>query len=124
MTVFVPQTELHLVRSIASRHAGIHVSRTVEVIGVNQALERADVRLDFVVLVAEHALPVLRVHHRAGLEVPVVDAFLRALECQREPFLAFTQGQFSSLPLGQIEMRTTGPSGSRRTGKPRDRTST
>ena len=50
---------------------------------MNQPLECADVRLDFVILVAEHALPMRRVDDRAGLEVPVVDAFLRARECQR-----------------------------------------
>ena len=72
---------------------------------MNQPLECADVRLDFVILIAEHALPVRGVHHRAGLEVPVVDAFLRARERQRQPLLALAQRRLGALALGQIEMR-------------------
>ena len=53
------------------------------VVGMQQPLPGADVRLDLVVGVAEHLLPPRRVDDGAGLEVPVPDAFLGAGERQR-----------------------------------------
>ena len=72
---------------------------------MDQALEGADVRLDFVFVIAEHPLPVRRIHDGAGLEVPVVDAFLRAGERERQPLLALAQRRLGALALGQVEVR-------------------
>jgi hypothetical protein len=47
---------------------------------VQQPLEGADVRLDLVILVAEHLLPARRVHDIPGHEIPVPHAFLGAGE--------------------------------------------
>ena len=69
---------------------------------MEQPLPRADVRLDFVVGVAEHLLPARRVHDGAGLEVPVPDAFLRAGERQRQPLFALAQRRLGALALGDV----------------------
>ena len=76
---------------------------------MQQAFPGADVRLDLVLGVAEHLLPLRRVHDRAGLEVPVPDAFLRAGEGQREPLLALAQRRLGALALGQVEVRADDP---------------
>ncbi len=72
---------------------------------MQQPLPGADVRLDLLVGVAEHLLPARRVHDRAGFEVPVPDAFLRAGEGQLQPLLALAQRRFGALALGDVEVR-------------------
>ena len=105
VAVLVPQPELRLVgrprRARRSRAPG----RRATVVGMDQPLPRADVRLDLVLGVAEHLLPARRVHDGAGLQVPVPDAFLRADERQRQPLFALAQRRFGPLPLGDIEVR-------------------
>src|SRR5215203_895473 len=105
VTLLMTQPEFHLVGRVASGNGGIHTDCARQVVGMNEPLECADVRLDFVILVAKHALPVRRVDHRTGLEVPVVDTLLRARECQRQPLLALAECRLGTFPLGQIEMR-------------------
>ena len=75
------------------------------VVGMQQPLPGADVRLDLVVGVAEHLLPSRRVHDVAGVEVPVPHAFLRAGEGQRQPLFALAQRRLGALALGEVEMR-------------------
>ena len=72
---------------------------------MQQPFPRADVRFDLVVGVAEHLLPARRVHDRAGFEVPVPDAFLRAGERQRQPLFALAQRRLGPLALGDVEVR-------------------
>ena len=105
VAVLVPQPELQLVRPVAVGVVVVHARGALEVVGMNQAFERADVRLDLVFLVAEHPLPVRGIHHRARLQVPVVDAFLRARKRQPQPLLALAQRGLGALALRQVEMR-------------------
>ena len=64
MTVLVPEAEFGLVGRLAARHALVRLVRDRPVVGMHQALPGADVRLDLVVVVAEHLLPARRVDDR------------------------------------------------------------
>ncbi len=55
--VLVPETELRLVRGFAARHAVVGLVSQRPVVGMDQTLPRADVRLDLVLGVAEHLRP-------------------------------------------------------------------
>jgi hypothetical protein len=46
--------------------------------------------------------PARRVHDRAGLQVPVPDALLRASDGERQPFFALTQGSLGVLLPGHV----------------------
>src|SRR5207245_4669838 len=92
MPVLVPEPELRLVGCpFTPRDAFVRPVGARPVVGMNQTVPGADVRLDLLVAVAAHLLPSLVVHDVVGLEVPVPDAFLRSGHGEREPFLAFTQ---------------------------------
>ena len=69
---------------------------------MEQAFPCADVRLDLVVAVPEHGLPPRRVHHRAGFQIPVPHAFLRAGEREREALLALAERRFRLLAQGDV----------------------
>ena len=69
------------------------------ILGVDEPLARADVRLDLVVFVAEHLLPARGIDHVAGLEVHVPHALARAGDGQREPFLALAQPSAARRPV-------------------------
>ena len=123
----VAQPELSFVGPGAPRaRLSCNRSAPLPVVRMEQPLPRPDVRLDFVVGVPEHLLPVRRVHDRAGFQVPVPDAFLRAGERQPQPLLALTQRRFGALAVGDVEVHAhdsdDGPSGCSRTGKPREST--
>ena len=66
---------------------------------------RADVWFDFVFRVAEHLCPPRRVHHGAGFEIPVPDAFLRTCERQLQPLFVLAERGLGALLIGEIEMR-------------------
>ena len=102
VAVLVAQPELALVGPLAAPHALVQLQRQRLVVRVQQALPGADVRLDLVVGVAEHLLPARRVDDRVGFEIPVPDAFLRAGERQRQPFLALAQGGLDAPPLRDV----------------------
>ena len=103
VTILVPEAKLTFVGLRSASDALVQLIGARHVVGMQQALPRADVRFDLVVGVAEHFLPSRRVHDGAGLEVPVPDAFLCAGECQREPLLALTQGRLGAFPFGDVE---------------------
>ena len=67
------------------------------IVGMEETFPGADVRLHFVVRVAEHLLPAGGVDDGAGLEIPVPDALLRTGEREREPLLALAQRRFRLL---------------------------
>ena len=91
VAVLVPEPELALVDRIAALDAFVQQARARHVVGMQQPLPCADVRLDLVFGVAEHLLPARRIHDGARLEVPVPHAFLRADEGEPQPFLALAQ---------------------------------
>src|SRR5215216_851272 len=106
MPVLVAQPELSLIRGLTARDAGMGFVRRSPVVGMDQPLPRTDVRLDFVVTVAEHLLPSRRVDDRVALEVPVPNPFLRAGERQLQPLLALPQRLFGTLFLGDVQVGT------------------
>ena len=112
MAVLVAQPELAFVGRGAPREALVQLVGALPVVGMQQPLPRADVRLDFVVGVPEHLLPARRVHDRAGFEVPVPDALLRARERQPKPLFALAQRRLGALAVGDVEVHA------RRFGRP------
>jgi hypothetical protein len=60
---------------------------------------------DFVFRVTEHLFPPRRVHHGAGFEIPVPDAFLRTRERQLQPLFVLAERGLGALLIGEIEMR-------------------
>ena len=102
--VLVAQSEFALVGRGAAGEALVQLFGPLPVVGMEQALPRADVRLDLVVGVAEHLLPARRVHDRAGFEVPVPDALLRSRERQPKPFFALAERRFCALAVRDVEV--------------------
>ena len=102
VAVLVAQPELGFEGRLAARHAVLRLVGAPPIVGMDEPLERADVRLDLVVLVAEHLLPARRVEHVAGHEVEVPHALARAGDGQREPFLALAQPRLGAPPGGDV----------------------
>jgi len=102
MTVLVPETEFPFVGLPASRKAVVQLVGAGLVVGMQQMFPGADVRFDFPLGIAEHVLPSRRVHHRAGLDVPVPHAFLRTGERQGEAFFILTKDRFGPLAFRDV----------------------
>src|SRR6476469_166522 len=109
MSVLVAQPELGLVCRLPPRNAVAGFIRRFPVVGMNQPLPRADMRLDFIVFVTKHLLPPRRVDDGVALEVPVPHTLLRAGERQLQPLLALPQCLFRPLLLRDIEVRPDNP---------------
>src|SRR5262245_39843104 len=71
---------------------------------MEQSLPCADVRLDFILGVAEHLLPSRGVHDRACFQVPVPYPLLRAGKRQLESFFVLAERCLGAFLFGQIEM--------------------
>ena len=102
--ILVPKAKLGFVLPLAARDAIVRLVGPRSILRVDQALPRADVRLDLVVRVAEHLFPSRRIHDIVRFEVPVPDAFLRAGERECQALFAFEQGGVGALPFGDIEV--------------------
>ena len=100
--ILVAKTKLAFVGPHAAGQALVELTRARPIVGMQQPLPRAHMRLNLLVGVAEHFLPSRRVHDRAGLEVPVEHAFLRAREGHGEPLFALAEGRFGVLAPGNV----------------------
>src|SRR5260370_42643416 len=103
VTVFVTKPELRLVgRSLTPRHAVVRLVGAPRVVRMHQTFPGTDMRLDLPAGIAEHLLPLSRVHDGIGLQVPVPDALPRAGNRERKPFFALTQRSLCVLLLGNV----------------------
>src|SRR5262249_58622917 len=89
---------------ISALDAIVELPRSREIVRMQEPLPRAHVRLDLVFVVAEHLLPARRIDDGSCLEAPVPDAFLRAFERKRQPFLALAQRGFGPLARRDVEV--------------------
>src|SRR5262245_48897619 len=102
--MLVTKAEFSLVCLPAARHPLIDLPGALTIVRMKQPLPGTHMRFDLVVVVAEHLLPLRRVHDRSGFEIPVPDPFLRAGEREREAFFALTKRRLGLFAFRQIEV--------------------
>src|ERR1051326_828958 len=102
MTVLVLKAELALVRTFVPRDGVSQRTGSSAIVRMKQPLPCTDMRLDLLVSVPEHALPLIGVHHGACFEVPVPDAFLGASDCELEPLFALPQRELGTFALRHV----------------------
>ena len=102
VAILVAEPELGFERRLTARDAVLRLFGAPPIVGMDEPLELADVRLDLVVVVAEHLFPARRVEDVPGEEIEVPHALARAGNGQRQPLLALAQLGFGAPPGGDV----------------------
>src|SRR5256885_408373 len=91
VTALVPKSKFPFVRLAAAPDALVQLVRAAPVVGMEQSLPCANVRLDVLLVISEHLFPTRRVDDGAGLQIPIPHPLACSGEGKREALLAFTQ---------------------------------